>query len=187
MNTFLQDTFLYSNFKAKNKQAFLKAYDLHLDEIYRFVFFKVNNREEAQDLTSQVFLNVWNHIQNNKKLEVGTLRAFLYTIARNTVIDHYRAKSKSSQGNLTDDDAETLIDERSDLHHAAEIKSEYARVLEMTQQLKDEYREIIILKYVEELSNAEIAKILNKTKGNVRILSFRALQALKELLSQAAE
>jgi len=80
------ENFLYTKIKQKDKESFMKAYDLYVDDIYRFISFKVKTKEEAEDISSQVFLKVWNHIRENSVKEFKTLRALLYTTARNTVI-----------------------------------------------------------------------------------------------------
>ncbi len=112
-----------------------------------------------------------------------TLRALLYKIARNAIIDHYRDKGLSSSISLEDapqalevpDDSqnqEDLIDQKADLE----------LIREKLMLLKDEYREVIIWRFIEDLSMDEIANITGKKKGNIRVLLHRALTALKELL-----
>ena len=72
-------------------------YDLYTDSIYRYIYFKVGQDEEARDLTSEVFLKAWNYIQDNKITDYKTLKALFYKIARNLVIDHYRRKSNNQR------------------------------------------------------------------------------------------
>lgn len=178
-----KEKILFSRVKNKDRKAFIEAYDLYTDEIFRFVFFKVGSREEAEDITSSVFLKTWNHIQNNTVTDSKTLRALIYKIARNTVIDYYRENSKKNV--LTEDEfiENDIEDERQDILKNAEVLSDMSIVEQGLSELKDEYREVIILRFVEELSISEIADVLKKTKGNVRILTFRALKALKDLIS----
>ena len=73
----IKDKILYSRLKQKDKEAFIKAYDIYTDNIYRFIYFKVRGKEEAEDLTSQVFLKTWDYIQNNT-LDQKTLKSLLY-------------------------------------------------------------------------------------------------------------
>ncbi|RLC36907.1 hypothetical protein DRH27_04530 [Candidatus Falkowbacteria bacterium] len=172
---------LYSKLKDKDKEAFIRAYDLYLDHIYRFIFFKVNQKEEAEDLTSHVFLKTWDYIQNNKLNDYKTLKSLLYKVARNVVIDHYRKTSQ--QANIHLDSPETIgaIDERQDIKSQLELTSDLESVMKKLMELKAEYREVIMLKYVNELTVAEIADILEKSRGNTRVLIFRALKALKAI------
>ena len=179
----IKDKILYLRLKHKDKEAFLKAYDLYTDNIYRFIYFKVNSREEAEDITSLVFLKTWDYIQDNNLSNYKTLKYLLYKIARNLVIDHYRKKSKQ-QKIIYNNDISSLdiIDKSQNLLQQAELAADFKIIEKKLFELKDEYREVIILKYINELSIAEIAKILEKSRGNVRVLVFRALKALREIV-----
>ncbi|MFH1822518.1 MAG: RNA polymerase sigma factor [Patescibacteria group bacterium] len=181
-----QDKKILAKLKRKDQEAYLKAYDLYVDQIYRFVYFKISNSEEAEDITSLVFLKTWNYINENKLDDVKTLKALIYTIARTSVIDYYR---QNAQDNLKIhiDNIEMPIDlpdTRQDVHKKVEIKSDIKIIENTLNKLKDEYREIIILKYIEELSIEEIADIIQKSKNNVRVLTHRAIKALKELIEE---
>ncbi len=105
----LSDKILYLQLQDKDKAAFIKAYDLHSDDIYRFIFFKVGRKEEAEDLTSLVFLKAWDHIQNNQLKDFKSLKALFYKISRNAVIDHYRKQSQRQEISL---DQERRTDRR---------------------------------------------------------------------------
>jgi RNA polymerase sigma-70 factor (ECF subfamily) len=186
MSNPFKNRILLAKLKAKDDQAFIEAYDLYVDKIYRFVFYKVSSAEDAQDLTSAVFLKAWDHIRENSLTDHKTLPALFYKIARNTVIDHYR-KTAKEQANVALSDPENdidLPDENQDPAARFALASDLAAVNEKLAELKDEYREAIILRYMDELSISEIAEILDKSKGNVRILIFRALKALRELLEK---
>jgi len=179
----IKDQSLLSRLKNDNKEAFIEAYDLYVDEIYRFVFFKIGSKEEAEDITSAVFLKTWNYIQETEKLIEKTLKALLYKIARTTIIDHYR--KKSNQTNLSIDDEEAgfdVADEKQNVEESFQLNSEMEIVQMKLQELKDEYREVILMRYINELSIEEIADQLGKSKGNVRVLTHRALKALSDLM-----
>jgi len=181
----MKEKLLFAKLKSKDKQAFTEAYDLYIDKIYRFVYFKISDPVEAEDLTSSVFLKTWNYVQQNSITDEKTLPALLYKIARNSVIDYYRKLSNENQISIEgENEGVDIEDSKQDLKKKFELDSDMENLREKLNQLKDEYREIIVLKYVDELSNTEIAEILGKSKGNVRILSFRALNALKELMGE---
>jgi RNA polymerase sigma-70 factor (ECF subfamily) len=171
--------------KFKDKQAFLTAYDKYAEAIYRFIYFKIGQEEDARDLTSAVFLKCWSYVQEgklNEDNEYQSLKAFLYKIARNLVIDYYR----QSKPNVSLDEAETIIDDSQDLTQIdTDISLDQIRVKLM--YLKDEYKTMIIMRYINELSIAEISQITGKSKGNVRIMVMRALKILKNLLEQSDE
>jgi len=179
------ENYLLFKFKLNpgNAEIYAELYDLFVDKIYRFIFFKVNNQEEAQDLTSDVFLRVWQYIQEKKK--VRNFKALLYQVAKNRVIDYYRQKSRSDV--LTDEDILKEIEDArgEDFVKEIEIKSEIKSLESFLKQLKAEYQEVLLLKYVEGYSNSEIAKMLDKSSSNVRVLSHRALKILQNLISEA--
>lgn len=181
----IKDKAIYSRLKQKDKDAFIKAYDLYIDDIYRFVFFKINNREEAEDITSLVFLKCWDHIQNNTVKDFKTLKALFYKVARNLIIDHYRKKS-SQQTVVKETDISNIniIDENQNLQANFESDHDLQTIKDKIFLLKDEYREVIILNYINGLSIAEIAQVMDKSKGNIRVLLFRAIKALRDLVKK---
>ncbi|PJB15478.1 hypothetical protein CO116_03625 [Candidatus Falkowbacteria bacterium CG_4_9_14_3_um_filter_38_19] len=181
----IKEKILYSRIKNKDRQAFVKAYDLYVDQIYRFIYFKVGNKEEAEDLSSAVFLKIWSYLQENNIIDSKTLRPLLYKIARNIIIDHYRKINQRENVSL-DKTMEQggLIDVKQDIAQRAEVMSDLMVIETKLPELKEEYREVIIMRYINELSIKEIAEILDKSKGNVRVLIYRALSTLKELMNQ---
>ena len=182
MNIIGEEKLLLYKIKKNDKQAFIRAYDLYIDQLYRFIYFKVGSREEAEDLCSAVFLKTWNYILANSLKDEKTLRALLYKIARNLIIDHYRKNKARDTVSLDDDNGVEVVDGKQAVGHDLDIKIDLLVLETKLPELKDEYREVIILRFINELSVREIAEILGKTKGNVRVLIFRALNALKELL-----
>jgi len=184
----LSDKILFFRLRQKDKDAFSRIYELHIDNIYRFVYFKVGSHEEAEDLTSAIFLKTWNYLQeNNREDGSGSLRALLYKIARTTIIDHYRKKSLENRGQvyLDNDKKEIpLPDENQDMEKKMELFSDLNFVAKKMLDLKEEYRELIILRYIQELSVGEIAEIYSKSRGNIRVQIFRAIKALKDLVNE---
>lgn len=181
----IKEKVLLAKLKSKDKQAFAEVYDLFVDKIYRFVYFKVNNQAEAEDLTSSIFLKAWNHIQQNSVSDYKTLPSLIYTIARNTVIDYYRKVSREEISSYENNpEALNVIDESHNIGKKLLLDEEMSNITDKLSLLKDEYREAIILRYIDELSINEIAIILNKSRGNARVLCFRALSALKELVEK---
>ncbi len=182
-----QEKKLYNKIKKNGKngdqdrEAFIEAYDLYVDQIYRFIYFKVSSSDEAHDLTSAVFLKTWNYIQTNSLKDVNTLRALIYKIARTSVIDHYR---KNYQVDSIDDKERKIDipDSRQDILRQVEISSDLEIIEKKLRELKYEYREVIILRFIDELTIKEIAEIVDKTKTNTRVLLHRATKSLKELM-----
>lgn len=180
-----QDKVLYSRIKKKDREAFIQAYDFYADHIYRFIFFKINDKAEAQDLTSVVFLKTWNYVLGGNLKDYKTLKSLIYKIARNTIIDHYRTLASKTADQVSLEASEIdLPDEKQNIAGRAEINSDMELIQTKLSQLKDEYREIIILRFIEGLSIGEVAEIVDKPKGNVRVISYRALKALRDLMDQ---
>ncbi|MFH1232562.1 MAG: RNA polymerase sigma factor [Patescibacteria group bacterium] len=180
-----EEKLLLSKVKNKDRQAFVKAYDLYVDQLYRFIYFKVGNKEEAEDLTSAVFLKTWTYLLESNIINEKTLKALLYKIARNLIIDHYRKNNKHENVSLDSCiDNKNLIDEKQNLIKQSEIIFDLTVIETRLPELKDEYREIIVLHFINELSIKEIAKILDKSNGNIRVLIHRAVKALKDLIGQ---
>src|SRR4030042_1255875 len=176
-----KEKILLIKINSKDEETFAEVYDLYMEKIYRFIYFKVSNKEDAEDLAAEVFFKAWQYINAGKI--VNSLNAFLYSIARNKVVDYYRKKTRTKQVNLEHSDAERIEDDKAD-NMAAIIDGEigFNHLMAFLNKLKAEYREALLLKYVGDLSIAEIADILGKSKGNVRVLIHRALEALREMM-----
>ncbi len=162
------------------KRKFGKLYDRHVEQIYRFVFLKVSTREVAQDITSETFRKGWESFKDNPRME--NPRAYLYRIARNLVIDHYRTKKE----HLSPEDFD-LKDEAQNISEKAAQNREMARVKKAMKNLNTDYQDMIIYKYLEEMSNEEIARITGKSEGAVRVTAHRAMKALEKELEDMSD
>jgi len=176
-----KDKNLRDRLKDKDQVAFEELYNINVDDIYRFIYFKIGKKDEAGDLSSLVFLKTWEYIQKNKIDQNKTLRALIYKVARNVVIDYYREKRPD---NISIDDEENkvdVIDDKNNILIDAEIKNDYDDLMSKVMELKNEYREILIMRFVNELSLDEIADVTGKKKINIRVILHRAITALKEM------
>jgi RNA polymerase sigma-70 factor (ECF subfamily) len=169
---------LSSRSLRKDKQAFIEIYNLYVDDIYRFIYFKVGHKEEAQDIASTVFLKAWDYIALNKVDKSKNLKALFYKIARNSVVDYYRSKKDTSP--LESLENTDLKDIKQDPQAITEIKHDYERILKLLNNIKEEYKEIIILKHINELTWDEISQTLSKSKDSLRVLVHRATKALEK-------
>jgi len=165
---------------ANLRKTYGKIYDQYVDKIYRFVILKVKSQEAAQDLTSEVFIRGWEAMKT-KGSKIDNMQAFLYQVARNLVVDHYRDTAKAQ---LVSVDFAPVIDHSLNLEERAVLKSDMDQVKTAMASLKDEYREVLVWYYLDELSAPEIAKLTGKEEGNIRVLIHRALQALKEEMGE---
>lgn len=158
----------------KDHKSFELLYDQMVDPLYRFIYLKVNSKEIAQDLISELFLKAWKDLTNRKE-PVKYLKSYLYTVARNLVIDYYRSAQK--QRELALDESIEIPVESSETEVIVKLEGE--QIITVIQTLKDSYKEVLILKHVQELSLSEIARIIEKTPVATRVLLHRANQALK--------
>jgi len=179
MRQFLNEQIVLYRIRKGDTESFGRIFDFYHEKIYRFVYLKVATGEDAEDITAEAFLKVWQYIKEGKKIQ--SLQAFLYQVARNLVVDFYRRKGLPTE---SIDDAEITIADRSDLSLEEKmiLKSDMAQIEGALRILKDVYREVIILHFLNELSLAEIAKIIGKTPGATRVLLHRGMKALKEVL-----
>lgn len=157
-------------------QYFNQVYDQYVNKIYRFIYLKVSLVETAEDLSSEVFLRLYRHIQKNNPV-IENPQAFVYQIARNVIADHYRSKK------VTVVSIEKTTIEIEDIQERTkeqgEVSLEMDRIKEAIAQLQGDYQDLIIWRYVDELTVPEIAQITGKTEENVRVGVHRAIQALK--------
>ncbi|MBI2625230.1 MAG: RNA polymerase sigma factor [Candidatus Nealsonbacteria bacterium] len=165
------------------RKEFSNIYDKHVSQIYRFIYLKVSSNDIAEDLTSEVFLRAFEAFRG-KKRDIENVSAFLYQIARNLVVDHYRDKA---QAQFVSTDYVILKDQRPGVEEKAALGSDLEVVKSAMAGLKDEYREILVLHYLDDLSVKEVAKIVDKSEDAVRVTIHRALQALKEQFSVKKE
>ncbi|HLD34520.1 MAG TPA: RNA polymerase sigma factor, partial [Patescibacteria group bacterium] len=151
--------------------------------IYRFVYFKVSSHEEAEDITSEVFLKAWHFLQEKK--EVKSFSGLLYRVARNCIIDLYRRKAAKPETALSNFLEEALeIGDRGQWYADVGGKMEAQQIIEVLKKLKQEYREVVTLRYVDELEIDEIAEIVGKTKMAVRVTLHRAIKKIREILPE---
>lgn len=180
---------LYRVQSKKDAQAYAQLYDLYITPIYRFVFFKVSTHEDAEDITADVFLKAWHYMTEHT--DIRSFRAVIYRIARNLVIDHYRKHASRPEilesARLREtEEGDELVQEPSDkgaLAKALETQQDYALVLSGMNKLKEEYREVLLFRYVDGLSPGEVSDILGTSKMHVRVLTHRALKALRKILN----
>ncbi|MCS6789288.1 MAG: sigma-70 family RNA polymerase sigma factor [Patescibacteria group bacterium] len=167
--------------KAKNgdAEAFGLLYDYYFEQIYRFIYLKVSHKEDAEDLAHQVFLQA---LKKMKDYEYKGLpfSSWLYKIARNEIVDFYRSKKT----NTTLEELENVLssDDDIDIKDKLDLKIQLEKVKEAIKKIKPEYQDIIIMRFIEDLSIKEVAEILDKTEGSIKLMQHRAINSLKKIL-----
>jgi RNA polymerase sigma-70 factor (ECF subfamily) len=155
--------------------SFGLLYDKYVEQIYRFVYYKVMHKEIAEDIVSDVFLKAFESI-NSYKNKGGLFSAWLYTIARNKVIDYYRSKKPTAN-----------IEDMFDIPHDAEIPEEadakalLSKIGEYIKTLNAKQREIVLLRIWEEKSYAEIADIVGGSEDSVKMAFSRAIRTIRDV------
>jgi len=159
------------------KEQFSRIYDEYIKKIYRFVYLKVESEDIAQDITSEAFIKGWDKFKSGE--EIKNMQAFLFQIARNLVIDHYREKGRVR----TISNQELQIpDPRMAVARQSQISSDMAQVKLALSEINEDYQDLIVLRYLDELSIQEIAKVVGKSEGAVRVSLHRGMQDLKKRL-----
>lgn len=169
---------LYKIQTKKDPEAFGKLYDLYIEKIYRFIFLKLSHKQEAEDVTSEVFLKAWHYLIDPTKDSVKSFSGLVYRIARNSVIDMYRKRAKCKDVVL--EQAENLVGD--DMLSQVEQSQEVEIILKALHKLKNQYQELIVFRYIDELSISEISQILGKKQTNVRVSLHRAIKTLKKTI-----
>jgi len=175
----LEEAQLIDEAKSGDPQAFAKLYDAYVERVSRYIFFRVSEELDMEDLVSQVFLKAW---ENLDRYKIGTspFIAWLYTIARNLVIDHYRTKKDV----LPLEEAIALPSDMEMPDEEAQTRFDLQAMRDALQFLTSDQQQALILKYIAGLPNDSIAKIMNKQEGTVRGLQMRALQTLSKYMRE---
>ena len=161
--------------------AFGSLYDRYHPAIYRFVALKVGSREDAEDITHQVFMRAWLRIGRYEGRGYP-FSSWLYRIARNQVVDFYRAQ----RGEHVDlDDVGPLLIAEDGIADRLDLKADIAKVRAALLELRTDYQDVIILRFIEERSLEEAATALNRSVGATKVLQHRALRHLRALLDDS--
>lgn len=163
--------------------AFGFLYDRYQPQIYRFIYLKVSNREEAEDLTHQVFLQSWQKI-SAYRFQGFPFSSWLYRIARNEIIDYYRTKKISIDIEDIAIEANPEFISGNPVPVKIDALLNIEKVKEAIKKLGQTEQDIIILRFVEDLSPQEVADIIDKTAEAVRLIQHRAIKNLKKILNQ---
>ncbi|MBU0577709.1 RNA polymerase sigma factor [Patescibacteria group bacterium] len=167
--------------KKGDTVAFGQIYDALVKPVYRYIYYRVDP-QIAEDLTEETFLKTWQNLKKYKKGKTP-FSSWVFKIAHNLVCDYYRKHQPVSEIN------ENLIDPQEHLSpkRRINVKFNQIKLRQTIKKLPDSYQQVIILKYINELDNADIAKTIGKSEGAVRVLQFRALQQLRSLLGEKQE
>ena len=184
----LIDRYLLFRLRTKrDPDAFARLYDRYVEAIYRFAALKLPTVEDAQDVTAETFTRTWQYVHEHE--DIMNIRALLYRIARNLIADHYRRVEPTISL-----DAVTFEGENASTQPSGSIPTDHGRggriiearadlalVIVKLERLKEDYRDVLTLRLVDDLPFSVIAEITEKKVGHVRVIYHRALKALNEL------
>lgn len=160
--------------RLDSAEEFEAVYQQYAQPIYRFIYWQTQNPDQAQDLTSLVFERAW---RARASFKGGSVQAWLYRIARNSVIDHWRKKKE-----LLVDDVEGLTETPADNQAPYDFDQErlLERLTEALATLPGELRAVVVLRFIEGLSARQVAEILEISEVNVRVIQYRALKKMRK-------
>lgn len=167
----------------KIQEVFMKCYEEHSDALFRFCYFQVSNREVATDILQDTFTKTWVYLKDGKKID--NLKAFLYKVAKNLIIDYRRKKKSTSLDAIT----ETGIDFKGEEDIVENITHEADKefIVKQLDKLEEKDKDILTMRYVNEMSIKEIADILDMTTNNVSVKIHRAVEKMKDILKEHYE
>jgi RNA polymerase sigma-70 factor (ECF subfamily) len=160
-----------------DQEAFGVLYERYVARIYSYIFYRTGNQHDAEDLTARVFFRAMRHVENYTDRGLP-LSAWLYRIAHNLVANWHRDNSRRKEIPL---DEIILVRHSGDLPEAVLIENEEKEnLLKVIHRLPDDRQQLIILKFVEHLSNAEIGTVMGRSEGAVKSLYHRTLLSLRD-------
>ncbi len=164
----------YNMTAEQKREQFTESYNEHADAIFRYVLFRVYDRERAHELTQEVFMKVWKTISEGK--EIDNLRAFLYKVAYHIVVDNSRKKKEQSLDTLM----ETGFQVTGSTGKKLEDMNDIRMLIEQVEEMGDKYRDIMLMRYVDDLPVGEIATALGLSENVVSVRIHRAIKQLRK-------
>lgn len=160
-----------------NKQILTNAYEKYGDAIFRYCFFRISDREKALDFVSETFIRMWQYLLNGN--EIVNTKTFLYTCARHIIIDEYRKKKTISLDYMNELGIELSVKIDESVYSDYDIN----HVMKCVQDLPENYSSILTMRYVDDLSIKEIAKVTDETENVISVRIHRGLHKLREMIT----
>lgn len=166
---------LNSSNEVEMEKRFLETYDLYADSLFRLAFIKTSNREVAKDLVQEAFSKTWENLQ---KTEIENLKAFIFRVLINLIIDHWKKKKSVVESDLPEGVFEDIEDE------SITKDAEKGELIRKLSELPDEAKNLLIMRYVEDMEVKEIAQILKEKQNTITVRLRRATEMLRKKYKQ---
>ncbi len=168
--------------KAQLDDEFAELYRSHLRDVYSYAYYRIGNHHDAEDLTEQTFLQAYRHFERAQRESHGRpLRPWLIRIAHNLAANYYRDRSRRPQTPIDDTDVLTAPHTTEAL---VEGRDELQRILEGVNELPDDRREALIMRFALGMDNREIARAMGRTDGATKVLLHRATRQLEQIVKE---
>ena len=166
-----------------SEEKFIEFYREYAPKLFKYCYFRVHSKEDAEDLAGKTFTKTWDYLAQGNQIE--NLRAFVYRTAHNAVIDFYKTSKQDREVSLDAFEDETIdIPDDASFVKDLETKTLVQDVKDQLKHLPDAYREIIILRFINELEIPEIATAMDMTENNTSVKLHRAIEKLKSLVNE---
>ena len=165
------------------EKEFLDAYEKYADDIYRHCYFRVYNKELAEDITQETFIKTWKYILAGQ--EIKNIRAFLYKVAVNLIIDNSRKKKEVYLEDVAQKESRESI-RLSNMEAQEEIfkRFETKEIVKLLDQLSDSQKQVMIMRYIDELLPTEIADVLGESSNAVSVRINQATKKIREIIKK---
>lgn len=164
--------------KDKINNQFLEAYEKYSDAIFRYCWSQTSNRETALDLSQETFTKTWEYLAQGK--EILQMKAFLYRVALNAIIDYRRKHKAQSLDQMTEEGFD--FKEENDSAERNQSAFDNKKAIELVNQLDDKYKDVLMMRYVDEMSITEISEITGESENNISVRIHRGLAKMEDLL-----
>jgi RNA polymerase sigma-70 factor, ECF subfamily len=166
--------------KAQLDRDFTDLYKAHLRDVYSYAYYRIGNHHDAEDLTEQTFLQAYRHFERAQRESDGRpLRPWLIRIAHNLAANYYRDRARRPVSAIED---EEVISSPHDTERLVEGRDELQRVLAGVNQLPDDRREALIMRFALGMDNREIARAMGRSDGATKVLIHRAIKQLEGIV-----
>ena len=170
---------LLSRARTLDKDALTQIHDRYYEAIFRYISFRVSNLQSVEDLTGEVFVRFL-HALREKSAPQNTIRGWLYGTASRVVKEHYRREGRATFTPLNDG----LADEQVDLAEKTQAKFDKESLQQSITELTDQQQHVLAMRFGQGMAIREVAEVMNKSQGSIKMLQARAIAALGRKLSR---